>query len=1018
MAKQKLSVKDARKRRLEAEIEVEAKERSHKKTNPTPNSTGYTMFEMCLPSKIATENVLHLRSSPSSATVAATPSTTPKEKDTGSGEERMSKLSQELQDFENAKSELMDYLLQREYHPMHLTTPTHWVRVWDPQARFFVKHDISTLREEGYSIPLGHSGQCCPHLPSPDKDSGMIVVDHNEVHQTRIHYCLCHGTPNHVQQLIAAGLFPATVRNPRTAFTLTVLRQFHIHHLESKESCFDFIGSLRHLTDDFFATATSDLYEQFLKVMRFWRTLMATKQLGQAHGIDKHFPQIRAGNLQVLCPACIQPGINTEDGWHKQQYPHLRHLNQVAYTADGNFHTSRYKKNCSSDDYSLFAGKAYYSAQADFKPYLRSLPVKDIEDKISCPIKAVTKQNQVVDNLAETGTVNIQCPHAIVVSTVDLQRRERFANTDYALARALHLHSDLCNPAKPYASNIDFLFSYDISCAYGVNISKRFEGRFPDLAPVIKWFQFLVPLVHIHNHKENCMYLYSSSYTECTGHLHGETAETEWPEVNQLVPQARQMNEGARQDIYITLHGDWNLKKVLNMATLLLASLIHARKLFLAKKEHFITLTMLYAHCVPEWNKRDRNVRIKNSSHEIECVFRHRTGKVPSQKKLYEGLFAIAKKNRLSTLLTTHSSISGETSEAIVGLKMVNEGLAIEQNQREILQAIKQLQACHTTSLLKPSEIADSSKYDLLSKTIDSSRTTLRRRLKKWKTLQTDLFGTFISDLRVAMQKGSSIDEPEHNLLFLPSYFAKHGMKTPLEGTKMDTLLRSECDLRKGHAFDAIWAVQDTAKTLSSLKGATPHVVNNYSARTCAEHLIANCENILELQIADYNGCHDALLALCGPDSTETQIFPRMTVDDTYRNPTHLRREIGSSTRMDGQMYNVGISAGVRVSMPSTLDFGHVPDTAGAASVVQTQGTSLSSPRKKKIVKERKGKARRINIKESAASQPVHTAEKKSKDHGWIWCLGAMRDLNEKDLQEWSDESNSVQWFRAEAEMR
>ncbi|KAF9559482.1 hypothetical protein CPC08DRAFT_723823 [Agrocybe pediades] len=696
----------------------------------------------------------------------------------------------------------------------------------------------------------------------------------------------------------------------------------------------------------------------------------------------------------------------------------LRHLNQVAYTADGNFHTSQYKKNCSADDYSLFAGMAYYGVQEDFKQYLHSLPAKDIDDKISCPVKAVTKQNQVVDNLAETGTVNIQCPHCIVVSTVDLQHGERFANTDYALARALRLNSDLCDPSKPYTNSLDFILSYDIACAYNINISKRFEERFPDLAPIIKRFRFLVPLVHIHNHKEDCMYLYSCAYSECAGHLHGETCEFEWPEVNQLAPQTRQMNEGVRQDAYIDLHGDWNMKKVVNMPTLLLASLVHARKIFSAKREHFITLTVLYAHRVPEWNTKNRNA--------------HRPGKVPSQKRLYEGLLAIARQDRSDIPLATHSSISAKPLHDAVayitvkGLKMVNEGLIIEQKQREILQTVSLLDECHQTSRLKPSEVSDSSKLAGLKKEVDSMRVSLRPRLTKWKSLQTDLFGTTINEIRIAMQKGSSIDEPERDLLLLPSYFAQNAKELSLDleglGFRMDTLLKVERDLRKGRAFDAIRAVQDTVKTLSVLRSDTPHVVNNYSIHTRAQSQIDDIEHILELQIADYNGSRDALIALSGAGSADAQLFPRMMVADTYRNPTHLRRETGSSTRMEGRVYNVGISAGIRVSMPSTLKFGTVEQATGAASVVLTQGTSLSSPRKKKAIKERKGKARRVNIEEEATQSSRDSAHgtepPTSKEHRWIWRLGGMQNLSQKDLQEWSDESDSVQWFRAEAEMR
>jgi len=49
-----------------------------------------------------------------------------------------------------------------------------------------------------------------------------------------------------------AELFPATMNQPTTAFTFRVLRQFHLHHLEGKESAYDFIGALRRMSDNAF----------------------------------------------------------------------------------------------------------------------------------------------------------------------------------------------------------------------------------------------------------------------------------------------------------------------------------------------------------------------------------------------------------------------------------------------------------------------------------------------------------------------------------------------------------------------------------------------------------------------------------------------------------------------------------------------------------------------------------------------------------------------------------------------
>jgi hypothetical protein len=132
--------------------------------------------------------------------------------------------------------------------------------------------------------------------------------------------------------------------------------------------------------------------------MRFWRVLIATKRLGQAHGIDSLLPYRPAENLMVHCPACPKPGVNLEDGWDKTPdflwfvifllntllnlNPFFSHLNQTQVTVDGNFHANRYAKNSSPDDYSLFEGCAYFPDDKEYKDYLKQQP-KDAPDEVS-----------------------------------------------------------------------------------------------------------------------------------------------------------------------------------------------------------------------------------------------------------------------------------------------------------------------------------------------------------------------------------------------------------------------------------------------------------------------------------------------------------------------------------------------------------------------------------------------------------------------------------------------------------
>jgi CxC2 like cysteine cluster associated with KDZ transposases len=53
-------------------------------------------------------------------------------------------------------------------------------------------------------------------------------------------------------QLMAAGLYPATFHNPKTAFTFRVLEDFHLDNLECKTTPSQFFSRLRRLTNDEF----------------------------------------------------------------------------------------------------------------------------------------------------------------------------------------------------------------------------------------------------------------------------------------------------------------------------------------------------------------------------------------------------------------------------------------------------------------------------------------------------------------------------------------------------------------------------------------------------------------------------------------------------------------------------------------------------------------------------------------------------------------------------------------------
>jgi hypothetical protein len=117
-----------------------------------------------------------------------------------------------------------------------------------------VKHDISAL---GATIDLGHNGANCPN---PKNNILFTIIETNGVHATRLSLCGCLEAGTKIDQLMHARLFPATMLNTKTAFTFKVLKEFHLHNLESKEAVYDYLRAIRRLTDNVF---TEDVLVSF-----------------------------------------------------------------------------------------------------------------------------------------------------------------------------------------------------------------------------------------------------------------------------------------------------------------------------------------------------------------------------------------------------------------------------------------------------------------------------------------------------------------------------------------------------------------------------------------------------------------------------------------------------------------------------------------------------------------------------------------------------------------------------------
>jgi hypothetical protein len=99
------------------------------------------------------------------------------------------------------------------------------------------------------------NGQPCPNIDprKANETREFTIADHNGFHIRQLQFCRCRHPEKDdkdYEQLLAVRLFPATFTHPQTAFTFTVMKQFHIHTLASKKSAYDYVKALCMLTDN------------------------------------------------------------------------------------------------------------------------------------------------------------------------------------------------------------------------------------------------------------------------------------------------------------------------------------------------------------------------------------------------------------------------------------------------------------------------------------------------------------------------------------------------------------------------------------------------------------------------------------------------------------------------------------------------------------------------------------------------------------------------------------------------
>jgi hypothetical protein len=146
-------------------------------------------------------------------------------------------------------------------------------------GRFFERSD---LLSDSLSLDLSHYPDNCPSIslstetemlfdlegneftdgyqPSDSTStthsgfrSHLIIVSWTGIFKCLVRWCKCAKSPDqYVQLLLRAKLFPASFKNPKTAFTFKVLDHFRVDALEYNTAAMNFMSKVRRITNEVF----------------------------------------------------------------------------------------------------------------------------------------------------------------------------------------------------------------------------------------------------------------------------------------------------------------------------------------------------------------------------------------------------------------------------------------------------------------------------------------------------------------------------------------------------------------------------------------------------------------------------------------------------------------------------------------------------------------------------------------------------------------------------------------------
>ncbi|KAJ6558731.1 hypothetical protein B0H10DRAFT_1967236 [Mycena sp. CBHHK59/15] len=860
----------------------------------------------------------------------------------------------------------------------HRTMPTHWVFVWNKDKWFLEKHDFSQVMKNTV-IGIGHYGQCCPNT---DMAQSFTLVDPNGIHATAITFCW-YKTPDgersdpEFQQPLRAGIFPGSVKDSKTGYTLGLLDYYRQQQSQGKGSTYNFVHILQRMADPYFAGAVLDIYLNFLAITRYHQSLHTTMQHGPAHGLEVPLPgevdclylNHPKGYRGLNCVAGPERGVNMPLVVHN-------------LTLEGNFKANLFFKRDDGSDTALTDGNMYFPRQTEFKAIAKVYVVSEEDKEVPCKahIGSIRHQGQVKHgNTAVSGVVACMCDHAVMGSFVDMLKGEVFALGTFAQHEQLQ-HTN--SPPHGPESTTPTVFSYDSWCSFVVNLVNRAITLFPEeewLHMLLASVEGQIPADHINGHGLDCQTIWQVVYFACRGHFHGETAEVLWAFLNPLGSSTHQMTGAARHDIINFVMDAWNTLKVLRQAP-------HG------------------CGRGPQLTARDRSPCL------VTAVANYYKA---SQGESSKCLSARVNKSMLASMIAEErvkSSRKDGSEPSTSVAQWIHDGMSIQRQQVLVIALLKS----HKEHLSPDT-------WTTIIKLWD----TLNLNLKKFRERQREIF------LCLTLS-ALDVDEPELTAIQLPSYHMKHGQwpMTGLDAHDQDSQLwEGEIKLRCREADNSILAVRAASLALSAVKKAWDLDYRGEAGITCSQRNLQKVELMKSFEITMYNNAQAVLIHLGHMTKDAVEPYQLLSHRDTRRKETHLHRVKGDSRLFDGTAWY--LQRGVTIlcaAVASTLSPGRgeqledseddEPRLLVGTQMLKRSGGGFKhgqcSPKRLKDIAPDDVDMESTVLSEAEDSDLEMSLSKQGK-----WKLGKERGkkANDTKLAEYKKESDRVQWFCDEAEM-